>query len=225
MTKLAIIILLIIWGFNGECVDLIWTPCSQKMARGSYQTEKAHLKCFSHPHWVSLCFQGCRKAPCRRDLHQWRELLPQATGNQRLCRQAQGWTSQKRVGCPSFLLLLLQFQKPLKAYLPTCVWFHHDKRDRELINFFLCHLFSFLLLFFSFLDVFCGCAKNKSPELFALCWLVCYYTVRWLCLTQSVQADDKSVLTDQRNSNHHRSDDDKKWWFFFLTNAALQVKI
>lgn len=202
MTKLAII-----WGFNGECVDVIWTPCSQKMARGSYQTEKAHLKCFSHPHWVSLCFQCCRKAPCRRDLHQWRELLPQATGNQRLCRQAQGWTSQKRVGCPSFLLLLLQFQKPLKAYLPTCVWFHHDKRDRELINFFLCHLFfpSFAFFFFFFL-MFLVVVQKINHLNFLHCVDWCVTTLSDDCVwhkackqmtNQSSPIKETQIITDQ----------------------------
>lgn len=70
---------------------------------------------------VTLQFQHSRKAPRWWDLHQRRELLPQGPGNQRLCGQAQSWTSSKRVGC-SFSVLLppVQFLKP---------WFHHDQTD------------------------------------------------------------------------------------------------
>lgn len=172
-----------------------------------------------------MCFQHGREAPCWWDLHQRCELLPQGPGNQRLCRQAQVRTSQKRVGCPSFLpLLLLQYQKP------ACIWFHHDERDRAILSQRANHLLpvppSFLSLLY-FLDIPCGCAKINHLN-FSHCvdWYVPTPSddcARWLFVTKTCRQamiqsenDHSDAIIYQKNDAVISAD--------FLTGAALLVK-
>lgn len=145
-----------------------------------------------------VCFQRCREAPRRRDLHQWCKLLPQGPGRQRLCRHAQVWTSPKKVGCLSFLFLLLFFfqcqKQTLTAFPPVSDstvardrwWQMLNQGGRELISSFSLplHLYFFFPSFALFLDVFlCVCAQINHLN-FSPCVDWCVTTVRWWLLAR-----------------------------------------